>query len=173
MNDRLRQFVLNYCVDDATFTVSERQIRNSGFPGGRFFRATTAINPDTKKPYRPDEVVIGRDVVINCWRFHLYEASAGSLTSMEENSAVFPESDLGKIVKKIQTRFKGKVAEVRGKLEAFDPHRHGKIETCHVIDVLNEYAVTLTEQELLRVFREYAFGDEGLFCYQDFLGRFA
>jgi hypothetical protein len=41
----------------------------------------------------------------------------------------------------------------------------------HIIDVFNEYGVVLTEQELLTVFREYAFGDEGLFCYQDFLSK--
>jgi hypothetical protein len=163
---------VNFCVEDSTFQVSEKQIRNTGFLGGRFARTTKAVNPDTGALYRPEEVGLGQEVVINSWRFRLVEASEGALRTMEGHPEQFPRSDVGVILQELRKSLRGKGNEIKEKLEAFDPERHGKVETGLVIDVLAQYGVQLGEQELLTVYRQYAFGSTSLFCYPEFLAHF-
>lgn len=152
--------------------IAEKQIRNTGFLGGRFINTTKAINPETGQLYRADEVGLGQEVVINCWRFRLIEASEGSLRTMENHPDRFPKSDVGVILQGLRKSLRGKANEIKEKLEAFDPERHGKVETRHVINVLAQYGVQLGEQELLTVYRQYAFGETCLFCYPEFLSHF-
>jgi hypothetical protein len=171
-NDRLREFVVNFSVEDATFSVSEKHIRNSGFLGGRFMRATKAISPDTGQPYRAEDVGLGQEVVLNSWRFHLHEASEGTLRAMENHPEQFPKADVGAILQSLRKPLRGKGNEIKRKLEEFDPERHGRVETGHVVDALAQYGVELGEQELLTVYRQYAFGETCLFCYPEFLEHF-
>jgi hypothetical protein len=171
-DDRLREFVLNFSVEDSAFQVAERAVRNSGFPGGRFINATRALNPATGRPYRADEVALGGDVVVNGWRFRLREASEATLRAMEAHPERFPRADVGAVLQSLRGALRGRAGEIRAELERFDPERHGTVETGRVIDALAQRGVRLGEQELLAVYRQYAFGDTCLFCYPEFLEHF-
>jgi hypothetical protein len=171
-DDRLREFIVNFCVEDATFQVSEKHIRNSGFIGGRFARATKAINPETGRPYRADEVGLGQEVVINSWRFRLNEASEGTLRQMEGHPERFPKADIGAILQSLRKSLHGRGNEIKKKLEEFDPERHGRVQTGRVIEALRQYGVELGEQELLTIYRQYAFGETCMFCYPEFFEHF-
>jgi hypothetical protein len=171
-NDRLRDFLVTFYAEDSTFVVGEKAVFNSGFRAGRFINRTTAVNPATGRPYRPDEVTLGSEVTINCWRFRLTEASEASLRAMEERPDAFPQSNIAVIVQKIQSKLSGRVAELRSRIEALDPEKSGRVQTVRILEVMTEFGVALTDQESLTIYRKYAYGEQGLLCYGDFLSNF-
>ena len=62
-DDQLREFMVNFCIENSSFAVYEKVVPNSGFPGGKFIKESKATSPETGKPYTPDEVHIGATIV--------------------------------------------------------------------------------------------------------------
>jgi hypothetical protein len=58
-DDALRDFVVAFFVEDSSFMITERVVRNSGFRGGKFLNRTKIDNPQTRAPFQPDEVTVG------------------------------------------------------------------------------------------------------------------
>jgi hypothetical protein len=167
--DALREFLINFCVEDSTFAVTEKAVRNSGFPGGRFIGTIKSLNPDTGKPYTADEVALGNEVVINCWRFRLHEASEGTLRTMETTPQMFKTANFPRIMASIKKTTAGKLSAIGARFDEFDPHHHGKVKQWEGLDILQEFGVDMGEPEWLILFRHYQFAKSDQFSYADFL----
>ena len=168
-DDALREFIVAYFIDDCTFSVTEKVIPNSGFPGGKFMQRTKVINPETRQPYQPEEISIGKDVNLGGWRFHLKSASEGTLKTMEARSDVFTRSDLASVLLPLTRELKAHVNDLRTSFQRRDKTHRGRIRRDEIDDVLQEFNVKLGEQELITLFRRFQFADSDMFEYNDFL----
>ena len=173
--DNLREFMVNFCVEDSTFAVFEKVVPNSGFPGGKFLKETKALNPLTNKPYQPDEVQVGKDIVVNGWKFHLNIASEGTLKIIESKSdTLFTNSSIASIILPLRKKFGKKGSEsgeeIRNAFAEYDPKRKGKVSQAQMRDVFqNKLNANLGEQDLLLLFRKYQFAGADLFQYEKFV----
>lgn len=171
-DDALREFQLTFQADTSTFAVYEKQVPNSGFPGGKFVRATKIMNPETGKPYKPDEVTLGKDVVLNGWKFHLVNASEGTLKTMETHSDLFSRSNATSIMLGLTKKLRGKIPQVTAEFKKDDPNNHGRVKQSRTKEILEQFNADLGEQELLTLFRQYSFANTDEFRYRDFLTNF-
>ena len=168
-DDHLREFVVNYCVDDESCSVQEKLVPNSGFPGGRFIATTKIKDPETGKPYRPDDVTVGKVVTVNGWKFSLVEASEGTLKTMESNPEMFPRSDIAHVAGTIKDELGRKLSEFDARCSELDPHNHGKVSRDDFFGILRELGVPVDEQEEITVFRAFRFANSDRIRYRDFL----
>jgi hypothetical protein len=168
-NDGVREFIVTFFVEDSSFSVTEKAIRNSGFRGGKFLQRTKSTNPDSGLPYTPEEVVAGTTVFVSGWRFQLFEAMEGTLKMMEAKSDVFTRSDLSAIILSIRGTLRPKAKEIRSAFAMRDGDKRGKVKNDVVLDVLGKFGVTLGSQELVTLQRRFQFADTDYFVYPDFL----
>ena len=168
-DDALREFVVAYYLEDSSFSVMEKVIPNSGFPGGKFLQRTKSINPETNEPYQPDEVNIGSDITLGGWRFHLKSASEGTLKTMEAKSDIFTRSDLSNVILSVSDKLKPHVDDLKTAFARKDKTHRGRVKQADVGDILDEFDVHLGEQEMITLFRRFQFADSDMFEYNDFL----
>ena len=168
-DDDLREFLVNYCVDDQTFSVSEKVVPNSGFPGGRFIGTTKVTDPATGKPYKPDDVTVGKTVVVNSWQFLLAEASEGTLKTMENHPELFPRSNVSHVSETIKDALGSKLSIFDARCSELDPHGHGKITRDDFFSILHDLGVDTDEQESITIFRAFRFANSDRIRYRDFI----
>ena len=118
--DKGREFIIEYCVDDASFTIFEESIPNNGFQSGRFLQKTIINNPKTGKPYQPTEMYIGNTLFINNYEFILQEASEETLKIMESKPDIFKMCDLSKILMKLRQSIKEKIPQMLAEFQKYD-----------------------------------------------------
>jgi hypothetical protein len=168
-NDGVREFIVTFFVEDSSFSIAEKAIRNSGFRGGKFLQRTKSTNPDSGLPYSPEDVVAGTTIFVNGWRFHLFEATEGSIKMMEAKPDIFTRSDLSAIILSIRGTFRQRAKEIRSAFALRDADKRGRVKNEVVPDVLGKFGVTLGQQELLTLLRRFQFADTDDFVYPDFL----
>lgn len=168
-DDELREFIVNFCPEDSTFAVLEKKVPNSGFPGGRFIGTTKVVHPETGRPYKPDDVTVGHDVVVNGWRFHLIEASEGTLKIMEQRPEMFNQSDSCKILARVKREIGKRMSSFESTLRESDPQNHEKVPKAVLLQTLSQFGVALSEQEVITIFRRYRFALSDLTRYGDLL----
>lgn len=67
-----RRFIITFYLNDDTVMVYEPQQRNSGIVSGKFLEKMKYKNPrNDLKFFEPADFIIGRDVVINSYDFHI------------------------------------------------------------------------------------------------------
>ena len=175
VDDNLREFMVNYCVEDSTFAIYEKVVPNSGFPGGKFLKETKALNPLTNKPYKPEDVEVGKEIVVNGWKFHLNVASEGTLKTIEAKSdTMFTNSSISSIIlplrKKLGKKGSKTYEDIHNAFLEYDPRKKGRVSKEQMRDVLvNKAGANIGEQELLILFRKYQFAGADLFQYEKFL----
>jgi hypothetical protein len=168
-DDGLRDFVVAFFVEDSSFMITERVVRNSGFRGGKFLNRVKVDNPTTNSPYRPDEVVVGATITVGGWSFDLTGASEEALKKMEAKPETFVRSDLSALILPLITQLKPTVSELRAAFLAKDKKKHGKIPSVDARDVLAEFDVTFGTQEWVTLQRRFQFSTTNEFLYEDFL----
>jgi hypothetical protein len=168
-NDAVREFIVAFFVEDSSFSVTEKAIRNSGFRSGKFLQRTKSTNPDTGLPDTPEDVVAGTTIFVNGWRFHLSEAMEGSLKMMEAKSDVFARSDLSAIILSVRPTLRPKAKEIRSAFALRDADKRGRVKNEVVADVLGKFGVALGSQELVTLLRRFQFADTDYFAVPDFL----
>ena len=167
--DVLRQFIVNYFVDDDKFSVFESVVPNSGFPGGQFISKAHFINPETGAPFQTDELYIDAEIVINGWKFHLDEATEGTLRSMEANPDQYPKSDLSTTLMPALSKLKPKKAELEKQFKRKDKLGRGRVSYTVAGNIFDELDVAMGRQERITLFRRFQFADAEQFQYEDFL----
>ena len=170
-DDDLREFVVAYFLEEKSFSVVEKVIPNSGFPGGKFLQKTKVNNPKTGRPYEPTEIGIGVEVNLNGWRFKLINATEGTLRAMEANSEVFSRSDLASILLPMAKQLKHKVNDLRIAFQEKDKLKRGRIPRDQVDPILSKFGINLGPQESITLFRRYQFADSNLFEYNEFIAN--
>jgi len=168
-DDCLRQFLVAYFVDEQSFSVVEKVVPNSGFPGGKFISKTKFNNPKTGKPYVSEEISIDSDIVLGGWVFHLDSATEGTLKYMEAHSDVFEKSDLFNCMLPIITKLKSIKNIVSAAFKECDTQKRGRVKNSDVERILAQFDVTLTKQGRITLFRRFQFADSDLFLYNEFL----
>ena len=168
-DDQLREFMVNFCIENSSFAVYEKVVPNSGFPGGKFIKESKATSPETGKPYTPDEVHIGATIVVNGWKFKLGKPSEATLKIIESRPETFTMSNMKTIREPFNRRMKGHRDEIEKSFAECDPHNHGKVTRDQLRQILEKNNISLGEQEFLILFRKYQFAGSELFLYKDFL----
>lgn len=121
--DRERQFVIAYYLADDTVAVFEKPQRNSGFKEGKFFQRSRIKNPETGTFFAPQDFAVGKEIVINGFRFYTTDADEYALNYMEAGADEFPQADLASIAEMLRapatrdaldSAFKGADPELQG-----------------------------------------------------------
>ena len=80
--DAERVFVLNFYLEDDTIMIFEQMIPNLGVVGGKFRSRSLVKKPDHSR-YTPDDFGVGKEIVINCYRFVMKGADAFTTAWMQ------------------------------------------------------------------------------------------
>ena len=72
-----RRFIITYFLHDDCVLVYEPQIRNSGIKGGKFLEKARYKNVEKgNKYFTPADIIVGEDLKINGYSFHILEADS-------------------------------------------------------------------------------------------------
>lgn len=167
--DILRQFIVNFFVDDDKFSVFECVVPNTGFPGGQFIARSRFVNPDTNAPFKTTELYIDSEIVLNGWRFHLDEATEGTLRAMEANPDLYPKSDLSTTLIPAISKLKPMKGELEKQFKAKDKAGHGRVSFAIARNIFDDLDIATGKQERITLFRRFQFADAEQFKYEDFL----
>ena len=167
--DILRKFIVNFFVDDDKFSVFETVVPNSGFPGGQFISKQHFINQETGAPFQTEELYIDAEIVLNGWRFHLDEATEGTLRAMEAQPDQYPKSDLSTTLTPALSRLKPKKAELESQFKKKDKLNRGRVSFTVAGNIFDELDIATGKQERLTLFRRFQFADAEQFKYAEFL----
>ncbi|OHT08895.1 hypothetical protein TRFO_22379 [Tritrichomonas foetus] len=168
-NDKQREFVIAYYVEDRAFAISERLIPNSGFRGGKFMQKTVVNNPKSGKPYDPSEIFIGAVIEIAGRQFCLQEASEDALKVMEARSDVFTKCDLALIMNQLREKLHGKCPQLLVQFQQRDTRKTQRVSLLDTEDILAKNGIVLGDQEFLTLFRRFQYIDSDKFKYQEFI----
>lgn len=117
-----RIFVITYFMSTDEISVYELGIRNSGFPGGEFFKRQRFVMPKTRwfgaerpKCYEAQHFYIGAELELRKFKFALVTADEFALGYMEAHPFEFKLSNvdtiLGKIREALRPKYKAFVAQ--------------------------------------------------------------
>lgn len=168
-DDQIREFVVSYYLDDKAFSVSEKQVPNSGFRSGQFLKKMVINNPKTGVPYEPHEVYVGAAVNLGGWQFTLQEASEDALKVMEAQSDVFVKCDLAELLRRIRQTLAISVPELLVQFQRKDNRKRNCISLADLQEVFLKNGIDFGDQEFLTLFRRYQVNDMDLFNYQEFI----
>ena len=166
--DKDREFVISYTVDDHSFEVFERHIPNSGFRGGKFMQRTVVKKPNGDT-YEPREIYVGAKLNLGGWVFVLQEASEEALKTMEANSDVFVKCDLSELLKVVRARLDGRAPQLLVAFQRRDVKKKDQLKLSEIQEVLKEFGITFGDQEFLTLLRRYQVADWDLFDYKSFV----
>jgi hypothetical protein len=147
-----RKFLIEMFLADHTLLVGERKVRNSGFVDGGKFKERDlpggerrTNNPDTGRPFEPEEFYVGALVKICCMPMRIIRADEWSLKHMETDPETFPQSAIHLIVPRLT------------KLLDFQDRLPAQMSVPEFEEAVAEQAgVQLTEQEVITVLRNCA-----------------
>ena len=97
-----RKFVFSFFVADNTMQIFEEASKNSGRHSSKFMERRRVLNPISKSYYTEKELFVGATIYINKYIFKLYECDEKTKSYMIDNSEIFRDSDIYKIIKRIQ-----------------------------------------------------------------------
>ena len=172
-DDKLREFVVAYHLDDKAFTVFEKGVPNSGFRNGKFLKKTVVNNPKTGKPYEPKDVYVGAVVELAGWQFTLQEASEDALKVMEARSDVFAKSDLNQLLIIVRDTMTLSPPQLLVEFQKSDTRKRGYLPLAEVQQILLRAGLDFGDQEFLTLFRRYQVNDSEYFDYQSFVKSLA
>jgi len=107
--DAHRKFTIEVFLADSTILVGEQHVRNSGcWDGGKFKERDLpggerrTVNPDTGKPFEPEEFFVGALVKINYMPMRIIRADEFTLKYCETDPTTFPRSSFKYVAAKLE-----------------------------------------------------------------------
>jgi len=97
-----RKFIFMFYVGDSTLQIYEQANKNSGRMNAKFKERTKVMNPYTSQYYSEKEFYVGANIYVNKCIFKLEEFDEKTETYMKDNCDVFRDSDIEKIIGRIQ-----------------------------------------------------------------------
>jgi hypothetical protein len=97
-----RRFVFMFYVGDSTMQIYEQCGKNSGRISSKFKERTKVKNPYTNQYYSEKELFVGANIYCNKCIFRIEECDEKTATYMKDNCDVFRDSDIEKIIRRIQ-----------------------------------------------------------------------
>lgn len=101
-NESERKFVFSFFVSEDILQIFEEAGKNSGRVSAKFMERRKVKNPITNKYYTEKDFYVGANIYINKYIFKLYECDEKTKSYMKDNKEIFRDSDIGKIVTRIQ-----------------------------------------------------------------------
>lgn len=142
--NKTRSFIIQIFLEDDTIQILEPPSRNSGHKGGVF------LSRGELKPLTPADIFVGTTVSIHNFKFEVTDADEYTLHYMEENSAVWAQSEKALIVRKLKQR-----QEVLQRIILLTPGLAGlDVELDDLIAILAKADLLLVRQEAITLFRE-------------------
>lgn len=152
--DKIREFVVAYYMEESAFEIFERHIPNSGFRGGKFMQKSVCKKLSGEL-YEPKDIYIGAILDLNNWKFVLQEASEDALKTMEAKSDIFVKSDLSELIRICRTKIGTKVPELLVAFQKKDAKKRGSIHMEETQGVLDQFGLAFGDQECLTLLRRY------------------
>jgi len=83
--DTNRKFILTYYLNDDSLQIYEPPAKNNGFWNGKFLERGT-YKSEEGQVYKPEHLIVGQDIKINGYWFHLTECDDFSRKWYAENT---------------------------------------------------------------------------------------
>jgi hypothetical protein len=167
--DKLREFVVAYCLQDRALVVYETRVPNSGFRGRKFMQKQVLTNRKTGAPYEPREIYVGARLDLAGWIFVLQEASEDALKVMEAHSDVFVKCDLSALLALVRERLAGRAPQLLVEFQEKGTKKRRRVSLLDIQEVLGNFGLTFADQEFLTIFRRYQVGQSDQFDYEQFV----
>jgi hypothetical protein len=167
--DKIREFVVAYYLEERAFVVFESRVPNSGFRSGKFMQKQVLTNPKTGGPYAPHEIYVGARLDLAGWRFVLQEASEDALKIMEAHSDEFVKCDLAALLAVVRGRLAGASPRLLVAFQKKDERRRRRLSLLDLQEVLGQFGLQFGDQEFLTLFRRYQIGQSDQFDYESFV----
>jgi hypothetical protein len=164
--DKIREFVVAFYVEDRAFVVFENHVPNSGFRGGKFMQKQVLTNPKTGAPYEPRDIYVGARLDLARWTFVLQEASEDALKVMEARSDVFVKCDLNALLKLVREKLNGKAPDLLVAFQKKDVKKKRRLTFLETQEVLADFGLTFGDQEFLTLLRRYRICESEFFDYE-------
>lgn len=161
-----RRFVITYFMCDETISIFEKVIRNSGFVGGKLLERSR-VKDATGNFIQPQQFFVGANVTVNQQAFRLLEADAYTVKFMEQESAIFPQADLARVV----DHLKSEGLDAAKAATVFDANGDGKVDRAEFARALEASGYFLTEHETLTVLRHCDANGDGTVSVQEFVAK--
>lgn len=150
--DRDREFIFAYFMNDDTLAISERKLRNSGFDAGKFLNKGKYKNVETGNIFHFEDFYVGAIVVVNNFRFRLYQADEYAYNYMEADSDNFIVSDLFNIISALKSP--GVIDYLKKSFEGIDPELGGEVKKDEAYSIILKAGV-LNPHEVDTVVRRF------------------
>jgi hypothetical protein len=136
--DKDRIFALCFYLADDTVSILEKFQRNSGFGAGRFLNRGRYRNDSAGGRYfEASDFAVGKQYVINKYKFVTLEADEYAINYMESQSPEFPQADLSQILTPYLKRT-DVINSLRKGFEGHDPELQGFISSKEATSVVQE-----------------------------------
>ena len=164
--DRNRDFVIAYYMQNDTIAIFELPKRNSGFRESKFLERSRVKNVRNNNNYfTASDFQVGKEVIINGYSFILGEADEYAMNYMEADNDQFPQSDLNDIIQRMKND-RTALMKSRRTFEGNDPRLTGYIDSDMAERTLvRNYNINL--HEAVTIVRRYT-NDQG-FDYFSFV----
>ena len=153
--ERERQFILTFNIADKTIEVYESSAKNSGRLKGKFFERAKVKNKLTNEYYTERDIVVGANIYLNNYIFKLLECDKKTFKYMQDNSDVFIDSDIDRIIRRIKLE-SSKYSSLEDFLIALlmkvDPCNKGHVSKSEIIDGFKQFDLYLSPHEELFFF---------------------
>lgn len=134
-----RKFVFNFWVTDNTLQIYEEAKKNSGRTSAKFMEKRKVKNAITGKYYNEKDFYVGASIYINKYIFNLYECDDKTMNYMIDNSDIFRDSDIVRIIERIRKeahRFKSFNEFLTDIISKIDPSNKGNVSKEEILDGL-------------------------------------
>jgi hypothetical protein len=126
--DLHRQFVVSYYLADASMSIFEEVVPNSGFRGGKFLQRTRVSDLTGGHSLGPRSFYIGAVIQCSGRAFELVDAAPRTLEVMEGLEKDCPEANPNAVAKNIVSIALPDGRSVRDLFEASDPGKTGYVK---------------------------------------------
>eukprot|EP00340_Litonotus_pictus_P006922 CAMPEP_0170517442 /NCGR_PEP_ID=MMETSP0209-20121228/3435_1 /TAXON_ID=665100 ORGANISM="Litonotus pictus, Strain P1" /NCGR_SAMPLE_ID=MMETSP0209 /ASSEMBLY_ACC=CAM_ASM_000301 /LENGTH=645 /DNA_ID=CAMNT_0010802693 /DNA_START=50 /DNA_END=1987 /DNA_ORIENTATION=+ len=150
-----RDFIIAFFVSDNTLQIYEEASKNSGRTSGKFIERTRIKNPSTDYYYSEKDFYVGAIIYTNNHIFKLNEFDEKTKQYMVDNCDVFRDSDIGKIIRRIQKEsvsFESYSDFLVSFLSRLDPQNKGCVSEEDILNGLKSFELYLSKQEQVTLF---------------------
>jgi hypothetical protein len=164
--DSLRDFMLQYFMNDKTIGIVEGKSTKTGFQGGRFLVRMKLKDPRTQKNYDDGAFAVGAKIPAAGRVFDLIDAPEYTFCLMEANPSRFPQADMQYSIEQLGGYLKSRFLDLNQVFAQKDPTQSG-ITSSDAAELLYSFAPAFPKQCAITIVRR--FGQDELFDTEQLL----
>jgi hypothetical protein len=168
-----RRFVFEFYLQDDTLLIYERQIRNSGFLGGKFLERSKYSKNKNKQQqqqlttsdeniyFHGEDFYVGAQLNINGFDFDLLETDSATNSIVNNNTEVFTRDTPEQILQGLADKLYDKSVNQTQTFLNVDSNKDRMISPEELNDLCMKYNWKLNPHQLKAVFRYFDVDDSG------------